>query len=318
MTGLVLTGCGQSRPDSVVYVDLPSLLQAAPTVKPGATPSPPSGIPGQSLTLPALPARSIRDQSRPQIEAAAESLSADRRAAYRTLLARLTNEAQDRIQREEALRLEQLQPQRAQIDAEETAKRRVLFDAYAAKRGPLLIRENELAATAAGTYRMRGTSVADLKEVRAQIAALDAQFNKEVSGLDAEAQRRYDAAVTAVKAETSRLITEAQAQAQKDARQQIGQVSAEIKTKTLGDLDRTLPATPAKSATLPATAGPAAAPKPQFQSPLSSQQDRMALLQQRVEIWARTSGYRLSSNPKDGRDATSEFRTWMNARTFGP
>ena len=71
-----------------------------------------------------------------------------------------------------------------------------------------------------------------------------------------------------------------------------------------------VPAASGHKVTVPGTSQPKAMPPTDVRGLMESPAERRLLIEQQVEIWLRTNGWKRAATAKAGRDGTQEFNQW--------
>ncbi len=156
------------------------------------------------------------------------------------------------------------------------------------------------------------------KGLRATIDKLDADYA-------AQAQVVLDAAMDqaglSASTEDSRIEIfgkELDKRSADEARGAVQQSFAELGLKLADRHDLQVPATSGRTIKIPAESPLARAPEVRSEGIPDGPADRRRLMEHELRIWAGLNRFDLVSDPKDGRDATQEFRTWRSTFKAGP
>lgn len=318
---LILAGC--SNPQPSVYVDLNLVTQGEqiPNVQVVPTPTPPPSFGSSSLTFPALPAAEYSLSSDQQRIKDVQNVIAANRAA-------LTQEIRDRLQATYTKKIEHtIEQEKAKLPQEilpayeeALTKTNLIFQDYATKRAPMIIRLALLAGFPdpdPQSQRVPPRSVPairrrfeEAKGLRAKIAALDAQYKADVAGVYGAVAGRQAQSYARIEAERARLLREAEAQAIAEATKEVGRKQADLTSALANKQSVSFPAEPGRTITVQGSKNPP--PPPTVEVPGKAEMtSRLRQAEESdLQIWAAIKGYVISSDRRGARDATAEFIQW--------
>lgn len=322
---LALAGCRGPRP-ALVYVEMDRVLAARPEPQAIPTPEPLSPAPARTVILPALPATTTTDRLIQRLQQAKELIAASRHQSIESLNDLLKSVYLAEAEAEIARNAHSTQPDRAGIFASALAELRTVFLDYGHERGPLLAqlsiyaRNTELApapipsdATPIEAYNIRQANL-----VREQIRKIDARYQERADHLLAEAQKEIDAQLRILQAQAERERADAERKAKEEAKRQLSETQVDVDNAVESLIPPSLPAVPAESVTIPAGPGLGATRTFAPTSLFGSLEQRRRILDQQVDLWIKSKGWRRALKPTGARNATDEFLQWRNARNLGP
>lgn len=161
------------------------------------------------------------------------------------------------------------------------------------------------AASGAWARSMAQRLAAARREREAALAAFRAEVADAVADLGS--QYAEEAGKLALELESRR--AEADERADQEAARVARGYGASLRSLLAGAETVIAPRVPARTAVLPAVSGP-----PPLPTESRWEQDRGALAAH-VELWAAWNGYKWTSDPKKGRDATEEFARWLESNS---
>lgn len=325
MTLLMAAGCGPTP--SFVYVDerVAARALAGEDDEPALPRTPPAPPPvlSEAIDLPGSPPRSIGFKDFAERNALVRNtIEANRREAIAALAARLRDAYHLEIKRAEAEARLALRGERSlEYDL---AIVRVLsaFERWADRRAPLIC---GIALTAGfpdpdasssrsldpdATRRQR-MDFERARQYRELLRAVDQEYFGQRDEILATVEDRFAQKLLALTAQTIEAFQQADERAAEEARDQIlsGAADAEIQLVS-ATVDR--PAEEPIAVDVPSVAFPRSWEPLSAETP-SAQDDLGALL----KVWAATNGYKPTTDPKKGRDATEEFIAWVKQRQSG-
>lgn len=325
LLGIALIGLGCQAAHKRVYVDMEAVL-AGYKFSPlpyERLPKPPSGSPASTVSIPAVPGRTIVVQGSSQSKANA-TLQENRQEAVRQLTRILAKRYTREVEAEGAELIRGLEPKK--LRAMEAARGRILeaFNAYAQKRGVRLAQLTSLVGfpdpnptSAPPSQSIPAFAKARLQEaadLRIQIRELDRAYEAELGDILASVGREYDVNLTDVRAEIEARRVAGLGRAEREAMAEAASTYKALAPLLMGSTQMTLAPQPAESVTLPAVSGPEKAPEVRQQS-LSLQQ-RKAILKSQALMWAGLRGYELSPTPGGAEDLTLEFIGWRKEQNL--
>lgn len=255
------------------------------------------------------------------LQQAREIVAKSEREAVRQIAQRLSKTYLDEIDdlyREKRRALEPVR--REELDAlfREIRSR---FEAYAKRRGPLLVAlallvgwpdpdpQSLLEPDPSNPRRL--AAFKEAKALREKIQALDKRYDEGIRALFAAYQEGTDQAMADLMLEMEDLRAQKLRQAEEEARKQVESVRDQLHSLVVGDPSVTLESVPPKVVAFPSVSE--AAPKP----PERARSDaRLQDAQADLEIWLAQNRYALAPKGR-ARDATKEFIAWRNKRTNG-
>lgn len=313
LLALLVTASGCAPRPEAVFVRLDGIDSPTPPVRSEKAPdSPPATGRATAVTLAARPERTLVSDSAERAQRAQRAIAEDRRRALRLFERQFLAEAIAEIEVARDDRLREVEAQRTEFRLAAQRRLREVFEAYAEQRWPVATR---LETVVARPVRNPATEVArkDVEERRSLIEDLrlvDARYVARRQQITQEAVAEFESLLAKVESEMALRRAEATVEAAEQARQELGRAGAP-QLPTLGRRVISAPALPPLAVAIPAPSAPTAVPPVPGVRPLASAADRRALLEERARIWAATRGYVLVSDPRRGRDATQEFKTWM-------
>jgi hypothetical protein len=328
---LLSSGCRGLRQEAV-FVDLDGIVASEPDLPAFAVarpqpPAPPAGIP--PLIQPELPPRVLRAETGQRMAQARQTIRQQREQAYTQLLTRLREVYREEAERLHDQMLEALGPVREALVEEVRGRVRAAFDDYAAQRGPLLARLTMHAGMPdvdplstrihAGDDLMLRAALEEAKRIRARLAALEAEHDGRVSSILAEADASIQARVQELSDELRRMRVDADRRAEAEAARQLRRHEEEVRVVLAERDEIRLPEVPARS--YAGSPSPDPLPEQPHLSPdriLQNREERRALLEAEVRIWAGVAGYRVVEGPARAREATQEFLQWRQTHRPGP
>ena len=318
LLALGLAGCAP-RGEERVSVDLATVARRARVVDPAVAPVPRSPAPlgAATRTLPALPATVIappKEVSKAELRA---RLERERAAAQASLAERLRDSYAAEAQAAEFAKLREIEAARLEGAQDVIARLRERFDAYNAKRAPLVARLAFLVGfpdpgarpTDAVTEASR-RAAAEAATIRTRLAELDRDFDAYVKGLQDTAAAELAAQLAKLREEFAAARRDLESRAIREAREQVARVAAELDLRLGGGEPVALPAVPARSVTLPASEG---LPRVDF-TPASPPDRLTSRLRAELRIWSGLRRTRVVSPGPGVRDATAEFEKWRQNR----
>ena len=321
---LLPAGCA-APPEPLVAVNLAVLARSVKPLRaePTPRPAPPAPLSAETKALPALPARTIpapKGLSPAEIRA---KLDAQNELARVALADRLVEVYAAEVKKAEYDRLREIEEARL-VGAGGVASRiRARFDAYDAERRPLVARlaflagypdsNSVLAPTVYPGTKIAERRAAEAKELKARIAALDAAFDAGVQAERDAAERALAERLAALNEDLKRMRADVDARAAREAAAQLRRLNANLALQLNGG-PITLPAVPARSVRLPATA-----PLPGVPSiPATPPPDPLPRLKAELRIWSGLRRVRVVPPGPGVRDATEEFAQWRRAHRSPP
>lgn len=313
-----LAGC-TARQEERVSVDLTAIVRRERRTSPAANPSPrsPAPLPSVTRTLPALPARTIdppKERSRAELIA---ELERERSAAEAALARRLRDAYAAEAKADEFARLREIEGARLEGAADVVTKLRARFEAYDAKRAPLVARLAFLIGFPDPGPRPSDNANEDARRrtaeaatSRTRLAELDREFDAYVAELQAQAEAELAIRLAKLREDLVSVRRELEARAAREAREQVARIAADLDLRLGGGEPVRLPAVPARSVTLPAST-----PLPRVDFTPASPPDRLLeRLRSELRIWSGLHRVRVVSAAPRVRDATAEFEKWRNPR----
>ncbi|MCE9559702.1 MAG: hypothetical protein K8R88_12215 [Armatimonadetes bacterium] len=314
----ILAGCLPAPVEQDVFVNLASVRIAVPV------PSTPEQLPSQSIAG----AQSILDgnpsenlfvgEAGSRVKAAEVLVEANRARALDQVTKRLRANKLKAAEQERAKLQADLDQQLLAIDDAALVKLRAELDRHVAKKGPRVF---ELAAKAGfpeGTrvsqrfIRRRAELLpknsAVIAEIREKIIDLDASYLAAREQILNVSRKESEEAQASYTLKVARMLNEAQAEAQAEAKAAINARAVEVDKKALLALNVTLPKSEAARMNLPSTSlSPGRINSHVNLSVLPPEEVKSAL-----EVWLATRHYRLVKRSQtSARDATSEFKQWL-------
>jgi hypothetical protein len=323
---LVLGGCVGGRKS--VFVDVDSIV-AQETVPPEhgvKLPSPPAAMPGMSFSIPAQPARVVRDSgdristSIAEIEKiqrdASHALNLRLRALYETEIARFARE-----------RLAKFESNRSA--AYQTANDAIyeVFQAYGKKRGPLMASLAVIVGWPDPNPKSNGDPskmgviqkilFLKAKGLRAQIVDLDQKFSAELNERFAAAQAQSGKDLANAYAAVAAFREQLNKKADAEAAREVRATPKDLDIRLAGARTTVLPALPGRSVKIsPGTPMP---PPPQvpFMGIGNGTEDRKKLVEQELQSWLGLNHMALAKRGQGAPDVTEEFKAWRKILLSG-
>ncbi|MCX7800629.1 MAG: hypothetical protein N2109_09830 [Fimbriimonadales bacterium] len=311
---LLCQACARREP-TLVFVDLGRIPGPAAPSPAVAEARSGSAVPAQTVVLPGAEVRSYLLPSLEQRRrAAVETLRDLEEQTRRLVAARLRAIYWREIEQLLAERRAELEDLSRRLSARVDEGVSLAFARYAERQGEALA---EIALTAGfpddgleppdepGAWARRQRE--RLAAARAEREAAVREFRGAVAELAAEATREYADAAGRLAVELERLRAEADRRAEEQARGIARGYGGGVRSLLAGADKAVAPGLPARSQQLPAVqAGPALGPGP-------DRVPRGVGLRAALQLWAGWNGYKLTDDPRQGRDATEEFAGWLDA-----
>ncbi|MBS1716975.1 MAG: hypothetical protein JSS72_04500 [Armatimonadetes bacterium] len=319
----LVCGCGKSTSQQVVFVDLdqiaPRQIQLPPAKTLGAITVP--GDPG--ITLPALPARTVKNKINGSEVDISGFLEKRKQKVLKQLTRRLSNIYQSRLASAEAEQRQAMTAKQQEISLTYRARLRSLFDQYAEKRGPIVARlafmvgfpepRNRGQArpeTKGAVAEQRRT---EIRSLRAKLAQIEKDYKQGSATLILERQNALDLPSLEFSKAVEQARIKADSEAQADAEKQVQLLLSDLQAPALKGSEIQIPAAPeARSGAIPGSTLPAV-PIEGDSPQVFTKED----LRAELNIWLGINGYRLGK-AGDGLDKTKEFKEWRQTHRFGP
>lgn len=307
----------------LVYVDLASLTETpAPAPNPSPKHSLPPGIAGETAELGALPKRTVSfPVSGDPLEEARAIVAKSEQDAVREIARRLVKTYLNEVDDLEAEHTRKLDPSLKARAETAFADIRSLFETYAQKRGPLLVK---LAARSGwpdpdpdslrvpdDSNKRRLQSFLIAKGLREQIKDLDARYDADVKKLIADYEADNRQTLAGMKIAIEELRSKKLEQAEAEARKQVESAREKIHSLVVGDPSVTLESVPQKE-----VAFPSASPKVLSPSVRSVDSSAGEEIRADLQIWLAQNRFQLAKKGA-ARDATEDFKQWRNIRLNG-
>lgn len=316
--GLALAGCASRlRP---VYVDVDAIVRESSRGEANIQlPSPPPPMPGMTFSIRGRQERIVRDQgekiatSIAQIEKAQQDatrlLESRLRALYASEIARFARERLAKVDQE---RTDALQSVNSPIWK--------AFEDYGHKRGPLMAalavdvgwpdpNPNSRGDVSTMNIVQKKIFLRD-KQLRADIAALDQAFSKQMASLMAQVQAKSEADLLAAKQAITAFQEELNKKADAEAARQVRATPKELDIRLAGARTTILPAVPAQSIQIPPGSPIPAAPQVPSSGIGNGPEDRRKMVEQELRSWLGLNRLTLARPGRGVPDETEEFRAW--------
>ncbi|MHB8637430.1 MAG: hypothetical protein ACYC96_13255 [Fimbriimonadaceae bacterium] len=328
MAGVALACFGCHANSSYVYVDVSRALDSKPAPSAMVT-QVNVKVPPPSSTEFKIAGASAIVEGRSTAEGAAKvkaSIVANRDKTYRTIVRRL----HDAYAREaDNLRTQQLaafEPVRAKTIATAMKLISEAYVKYADAVGPKIAR---LAVTAGfpdpdaqGRRKPSGVEGLDTlayqtsQTLRAEIAALKANFKQYSAATIQSANTEADAKLTKLLADVDRQVGDIDARAQDVARREVSQAQAQLGTLLADRPPAPLPAIAESRVVVGTGTLPAPPARPVIKGAAGGSDDQDQVKQD-LQVWLAVNRYVLRAKGR-GRDATAEFIAWRNRFRLAP
>lgn len=318
IAGLLLAGCQFGKKSVFVDVDRALLAEEIPGayVTPAPTIPPPVG--STSLTLPGLPAETVKLHSNAQrVQEIQRVIERNRRQAQGAIARGLRNAYYRDIKQTENTRIAALIPEQRESFEKAIGSLSPAFQAYATKRGQLITDLSLIAGfpdadprsqrPPSGNNPLAKKDFERAKELRAELSALDKEYEGKLSAVFATLQTQNSAALEAVRVEMQQLREAADARARAEAAKQINAEQEQIRSVLEGQSVVSFPAEPQKTVTIAGSSPPAKSPEVNVPGKEEMRKRLRAAIESDVKIWAALKDYRVASS---GADATAEFIRW--------
>lgn len=324
----IVAGCTRARP--VVYVDLSKAVSARAITPVAVVPNPivPPAFQPSTLSLPALPATTYQlgsDQGR--VKQVQDILAKNREQAIEQIGAGLRETYLRDVRHTQAQELAKLGPQLQQANAAALAENYRIFSAYAIKRGPLVAELALLAGfpdtdpTSQKTPPRRPSLLQRFnraKELRTQIASLDADYQKQKGELYVKVGLDAQVALKKINDEIAQLTAQADERARTEALQEVSREQAQL-TAVLADKGAvSFPAEPGRSVTVQGTQKRPPVPVVDVPGAAAVKAQELEAAKSDLQVWAAVRGYVISSDRTHARDATAEFIAWRKTALGTP
>lgn len=336
-TGIfLLAGCG--HPTTTVWVDLDRVMIDQPEAvsSPPSVPKAPGPVPAETFTLPGRTPEILAGPTTPGERRTVAVTEEDQRRQLDSLRRRLEAiyARQTDIYAAEQTRL-MGDPELKAFQSVVQPKLRAAFQAYADKRTPLVVRlvnlsgfpdtnPRSLPPPAAIVGKNGKTTVnqrfwLEANDVRAQIAALDAEYDKTASELIAEVRRLGAADRLALLKKIQQFRNEMNERAIAEAASPLEAGRPIVTLSIQAEPAVVLPATAPKTLTVPGVPTASPAPKVDSQEARNTPVETRDLLQRQLGIWLALHDRVLARAPERGvPDVTREFESWRRQQQAGP
>ena len=315
-------GCRQNAP-KVVYVDFEAVLASykASPLPSHPLPKAPGGLPQQTVSIPAVPARTVVVQGTSGVKAEA-LLEENRKKAVAELTSVLSRRYEREAQRAGEKRIRELDPKKktAYLAAQTAIDEE--FHKYAQARAPLIAGLTSLVGfpdpnpnslpPPASTAPFLLKRLQEAASLRKQINALDAAYDSKVLDLLAQAAKEYNVDLAAIQQQVEADRAAGVKRAETEAMAEASKTYSALKPLIMGAAKVELPGQPAQSAVLPPVPPPISAPDVRERTLTASQ--RRSILESQLQIWLKANGYELSKTPDGVEDMTAEFVKWRQER----
>lgn len=317
-------GC-QSDPPVSVYVDRRQFLSPVETwsqsVARESTPTLRGPAQAQFGREPEIRLLLGRNQSR--LEEAEEALKRNREWAFERLLGRLLRQARADVTNQERARLALLGESSRRELQQAYAEARTIFEQTAEPMGWHRFRLASLVGfpdpdpnskTEEPADRpVTASRVREARALRSQISDLDARYRQQIEALLSRVSANYEAELTALKVEMTRLLDELSQAAEAEAKRLSISGDASL-MDDVREWDTRLDAVPQAESRVtwarPASASPSTLAVPG--EPPSEE-----ILEAELQLWAAENRYTLASKPGLAPDLTRNFARWRNAWKAG-
>ena len=324
LSAIVLSGLGcRPVPHQRVYVDFEAVLASysGSPLPSRPVPRPPAGLPAKTLSVPAVPPRTIVVEGMSADKANA-MLEQSRAQAVKELTTLLGERYVREAERIGADRIRSLEP--AKQKAYETAQAAIRseFESYADKRGYDVAQLTSLVGFPDPNPKsLPPTSpvpafvqkrLDQAAQLRKNINALDDNYQAKVKSILENSSKEYQTSLTEASLQLEQDRAAAFRRAEEEATAQIAKSYASFKPLVMGSSRVNLPGEPAQSVTLPAVPGPMAAPNVRDR-PLTQGQ-RKTILHDQLQMWLAINNYDLASSPDGVPNVTPDFIRWRKER----
>ena len=288
---VLLSGCASTQPVRV-YVDAERVLASErPASFPAfAMPGPTGSAPAVVVQQPGLPATSAGDHTVDELETAKQLIAQNRSRSIETLSTMLERIYRERAEDENAKREKDAEPEDDAILASAVKRLKAVFEAYAAKRGPLVLRLNALAqntgllpvpvpadATVHAKLRLN-----EANGLRSQIRALDATYDTDANKILAGAQQEIETRADALRRQAEAARQEAQAKARSEAESQATATQTALNVQVTKLLPESLPAVAGRTVTIPGSPAPSTPSIPKNPPIFGSLDERRRLIDEQI------------------------------------
>ncbi len=316
----LVCGCGLSGKKSV-FVDVDAIVkQESTSTQPQfKLPTPPAPMPGMAFSLPAKTEKIVRD-SGGQINTSIAEIEKAQADAIRALNRRLRALYASEVARftRDQLAAFDIYRSKAYDDANTAIRSR--FVDYGNQRGQLLAS----LAVIVGWPDTNPTSKGDTKfmrvvqkilfekskKLREDIAKLDSDFSAHVDTLLSGAQGVSGQKLANVQLAIEKFRDEMNKKADAEAAKQVRATPKELDIRLAGARTTILPAIPAQTIQIPASAPMPPAPQVTFSGIGNGTEDRRRMVEQELQIWLGLNRLTLAKRGNGTPDVTDEFRAW--------
>jgi hypothetical protein len=315
-------GCRQSVQQRV-YVDFEAVLASykASPLPSRPVPKPPSGLPEQTVSIPAVAPRTVVVEGT-STAATGALLETNRKLAVEELTRLLSRRYVREVAREGARRILELDPiRKASFEAAQAAVT-VEFERYAEKRSPLVARLTSIVGfpdpnpnSVPAPESSPPFAVKRLQEasaIRKDMAELDAQYVATITGLLAKVETKYNVDVETLQKQLDQDRQAAMRRAEAEAVAEAAKTYKDLRPILMGPTQVDLPGGSEQSLLLPPVPAPMAAPEVRERTLNANQ--RRSILEAQLQIWLKLNGYDLSKTATGVEDMTAEFVKWRQER----
>lgn len=323
---LLLAGCSQSRVQPV-FVDIDRILQVETIVSSSVNPTPPA--PHSQPTNGTLSAEAERTVAgantlvrRKQIE---ELIASNRRDAEADLADRLRRAYLNEVELAEADLLEKHSLVSKEKLAAALGAFRPIFDDYAIKRSPKIVRLSMIAGFPDGDPKSTKKRIGVIRAVqfaeearilREQLAEIEREFQFAASAFLETVDKSLSEALIAIRLDIEGRRLAADARAKKEAAELVLKQTASLDDVAMDQTPMHFAPSAQQTPRIQAQpADPATLPGPLGSSDVKMKKRRALELE--AEVWAATSGFKLSTS-RTAPERTSEFLTWRQKHRAGP
>lgn len=315
-------GC-QSPAPKRVYVDFEAVLASykASPLPSKPLPKPPGGLPAKTVSVPAVPAKSIVVQGATTTRAR-EILEENRRLAVRELTRLLAQRYVREVERAGAERIKGLEPGRATAYQQATEAVWQEFLRYAEARGEKVARLTSIVGfpdpnpqslpprTPVPSFVQKDLDEA--ARLRREIQEMDLAYEQKIGEILAQVGKQYDVNLTEARVEIEKDRAAAMQRAESEAVQEASRTYRSLAPLLMGSQKMELAGQPAQSVTLPAIPAPAA--PPQIRERALTLEERRRILKSQLDIWLALNHYELADNASGGDNVTTDFVAWRQER----
>ena len=316
-------GCQQSAKPHRVYVDFEAVLASykASPLPSHPLPKPPGGLPTQTVSIPAVPAKTVVVQSASGAQAEA-LLETNRKKAVDELTRLLSRRYLRDVTREGDRLVRDLDPKRKAAYESAQAAVTLEFEKYANQRAPLVARLTSLVGfpdpnpnsvpPPESTPPFAVKRLQEAAGLRKDMVELEASYETKILDLLSQAGKQYDVDLLAIQKQIDQDRAEAMKKAESEAVTEAAKTYKDLRPVLMGPEVVNLPGQPEQSVDLPEVPAPKSAPEVRERTLTPDQ--RRSILRSQLDIWLKLNGYELVQDSNGVDNKTEEFVKWRQER----